>query len=201
MDSSDNSPLGISSANALPFPVEAWRDGGVAERAGLENRILRKRDGGSPSRPGAGRGLAPRSRGGESLSPRSSACDRKRWTLRTIRRLASLRQMRYRSRWKRGEMAEWPNAPVLKTGSCASGTGVQIPLSPKFFEANKNWGGSPSRQAGRGLVPTSRDGKSLSLRNLPWPLCMYYIALPANARTWVAPRIGKDGWTSTTPAA
>ena len=24
-----------------------WRDGGVAERAGLENRILRKRDGGS----------------------------------------------------------------------------------------------------------------------------------------------------------
>ena len=30
----------------------------------------------------------------------------------------------------RGEMAEWPNAPVLKTGSCASGTGVRIPLSP-----------------------------------------------------------------------
>ena len=29
-----------------------------------------------------------------------------------------------------GEMAEWPNAPVLKTGSCASGTGVRIPLSP-----------------------------------------------------------------------
>ena len=29
-----------------------------------------------------------------------------------------------------GEMAEWPIAPVLKTGSCASGTGVRIPLSP-----------------------------------------------------------------------
>ena len=32
----------------------------------------------------------------------------------------------------RGEMAEWPNAPVLKTGSRASGTGVRIPLSPPF---------------------------------------------------------------------
>ena len=36
------------------------------------------------------------------------------------------------SREADGEMAEWPIAPVLKTGSCASGTGVRIPLSPKI---------------------------------------------------------------------
>ena len=34
-----------------------------------------------------------------------------------------------------GEMAEWLNAPVLKTGFRASGTGVRIPLSPPFFYA------------------------------------------------------------------
>ena len=40
--------------------------------------------------------------------------------------------LRYLDAGNRGEMAEWPNAPVLKTGSCASGTGVRIPLSPPF---------------------------------------------------------------------
>ena len=42
-----------------------------------------------------------------------------------------------------GEMAEWPIAPVLKTGSRASGTGVRIPLSPPFFCAPISGDDSP----------------------------------------------------------
>ena len=45
--------------------------------------------------------------------------------------LAHAPRMRY-STPQDGEMAEWLNAPVLKTGFRASGTGVRIPLSPPF---------------------------------------------------------------------
>ena len=34
-----------------------------------------------------------------------------------------------------GEMAEWSNAPVLKTGKDASPSRVRIPVSPPLFES------------------------------------------------------------------
>ena len=83
------------------------------------------------------RGLAGRNATGAAFY------DRRRSTKGTKSQMRPVGRRREKSDWRRvadalqfrawpdGEMAEWPNAPVLKTGSCASGTGVRIPLSPE----------------------------------------------------------------------
>ena len=60
-----------------------------------------------------------------------------------------------------GEMAEWLNAPVLKTGFHASGTGVRIPLSPPGCRGSSvvlwggravaRWAAGECKRAGRGV--------------------------------------------------
>ena len=66
----ENGGLGRREKTRYGGGDDGWRDGGVAERAGLENRISRKRDGGS--NPSLSENLGREPRGGQKAEKNSS---------------------------------------------------------------------------------------------------------------------------------
>ena len=126
---------------------EGQRDGDASGKWGADWRgeaaKAFKTAGVEPGPPGRGgeKGAAAR----PAVAPYQKAGERKRrarWS-RPFGRTAGLAGGKKRAMvagTMAGEMAEWPNAPVLKTGSRASGTGVRIPLSPKIWAGNPEGG-------------------------------------------------------------